>query len=219
MKKGRSGKLKDDVNRKKAKLQETQTPLAIPTFAAPSTEQTATSGTMGLLTVEEFRQKRESMVQAAAAEKQKTLVKERQASARASKAARARISFADDDGGDGSDEEERLGPGVGKDPTVETSFLPDSHREEGLCCHGFSVFFLMFDFCRGEQTAPGTVEKVGGAAGDCEERVGGGDLLLLGRQGLAPGAARAKGLHRGRVYEAGARHGGGREVGKGGGGC
>lgn len=127
--KGRSQleQVKKDVNRKKAKLQE-QAPLAIPTFAAPSAEQTATSGTMGLLTVEEFRQKRENMVREAAAQKQKTEIKEKKDKTRASKAARARRSFAEEE--EDEEEEEKQKILVGKDPTVETSFLPDSHRAE-----------------------------------------------------------------------------------------
>jgi protein FAM50 len=128
MRKGRTAQLKEDVNRKKAKLQEQQAPLAIPSFAAPSTEYTATSGTMGLLTVEEFRQKRESMLRDAAAEKQKQAAMQKQASIRASKAARARRSFVDEEEEE-EEQKEKEAMRVVKDPTVETSFLPDSRRE------------------------------------------------------------------------------------------
>ncbi len=138
MKKGRSQAVKEDVNRKKAKL-DSQAPLAMPSFAAPSVEQTATGGTMGLLTVEEFRQKRESMVREAAAEKQKLDVREKKEKQRANKTARARMSFAEDEDQDEDQDEKNREAGggnsvrsVGKDPTVETSFLPDAKREEGL---------------------------------------------------------------------------------------
>ncbi len=122
---------KKDVDRKKAKLQETQG-VVMPTFAAPLAETSVSGGSAGLLTVEEFRRKREQMVREASEHKAQAAVKQKAESARAAKAARARRSFAldddEDEGGKGGEKQEAIG--VGKDPSVETSFLPDKAREE-----------------------------------------------------------------------------------------
>jgi protein FAM50 len=123
--------VKEDVTRKKAKLQEQQG-VVMPSFAAPVPEAAPAGGSVGLLTVEEFRRKREEMVRAASEQKQQAAVKKKAANVRAQKAARARRSFADEDDGEegqekeGAEEEER---GPGKDPAADTGFLPDRERE------------------------------------------------------------------------------------------
>jgi protein FAM50 len=122
--------VKEDVTRKKAKLQEQQG-LVMPTFAAPAPEAAPAGGSVGLLTVEEFRRKREEMVRVASEQKQQAAVKKKAADVRAQKAARARRSFADEE----KEEEEEGGEeregekGPGKDPAAETGFLPDRARE------------------------------------------------------------------------------------------
>ena len=139
MRKGQpSGQLKREVEATKKRLASAKDETTkLPTFAAPTPEgeaATSSGGGIGLLTVEEFKAKREAMMLDAAAKKKKEAAIKRKESKRKKLAAKARMSFQDEedeeDEGEEGPEKKAKRMQLGKDPTVETSFLPDRERDE-----------------------------------------------------------------------------------------
>lgn len=110
--------------------------LAVPSFAAPVEDTSRTAAPTGLLTVEEFKRKREQMVAEKLRARQRDEQCERQLVKRAKAQNKARLSFQEDDEEDNHEGDNNDGGGggedpriVGKDPTVDSSFLPDRARE------------------------------------------------------------------------------------------
>lgn len=131
MRKGsKAAQLQQEVAAKKKKLnEESSKGVELPSFAAPApaAERTMGSVATGLLTVEEFKKKRELMVLEGAKKKQKHAAVEKKQNKRKALKRKALMSFGDED----EDDEAEAAVGlVTKDPTVETSFLPDKAREE-----------------------------------------------------------------------------------------
>jgi protein FAM50 len=106
--------------------------VSMPSFAQQSEVAPEKSGGEGLLTVEEFRRKRDAI---AKLEKKEELKKVEKKKTRQKSEARARMSFRmdEDDDEDVEDEQEqqqqKKKSRLGKDPTVETGFLRDADRE------------------------------------------------------------------------------------------
>jgi hypothetical protein len=98
----------DEMARSRARIQaaeDAKNQVALPTFAAPSEDEArARHGAVGLLTVEEFKNKREAM----AAEKQRTRLRteqlEQQQVKRVKQSLKARLSFQGEEEEDGDDD-------------------------------------------------------------------------------------------------------------------
>ena len=130
MKSKSAAKLAEDLEKKKLQLKEDQG-QRLPSFAAPSLaqQQQEKSGATGLLTVEEFKKKRQQMQLESQMKKEKEQRVAKQQNKRKALKNKARLSFMEEEE-DNDEAGEKKRTKIGKDPTVDTGFLPDKERDE-----------------------------------------------------------------------------------------